>query len=122
LKAMRAAAGFTDGNGMFFCPRSQVIPGEILTKLIFPFADEQLDKVETAIRAKGQEQSGGAYLGSAKCFLQMLIRLRTIILQDSAAMMVEHQDRSARHPLFNSFQVFRSTEFTVSSFVLLIVD
>lgn len=119
LPAMRAMAGFIEADGMFFCPRSEVEPPEELQHLIFPFVDENLEKVEMAQRSNTREK-GGCYLGSAKGFLHMLKRLRTIILQDVAAMYVEDPVRTAAHPLFSSFPaIFHSTEFNVSLFIVI---
>ena len=112
IAAMRAAADFPDG---FFCPRSQVIPPEELANKIFSFVEEQLARVNAAIDGhhNGCDRSG-VYLGAAKCFLEMLVRLRTIILQDAAAMIALHPERQS-HALFNSFpSIFRSAEFIVS--------
>ena len=114
LKAMRAAAGHINCDGMFFCPRCTVEPPELLKKQYFSFADEQLQLVNEEILENGQDK-GGNYLGTAKCFLQMLIRLRTIILQDAAAMQVVKLERCRSHPLFVDFaHIFRTPEFKVS--------
>lgn len=113
LRAMKAAAGFNEGQGMFFCPRSTVEPPEELAKLLFPFADEQLANVDMA-RMEHCATKGMTYLGSAKCFLEMLIRMRTIILQDIAAMMVECPERMIHHLIIGAMpSVFQSDAFKV---------
>jgi len=107
---------------MFYCPRSQVAPDENLAKQVFPFADEQLEKVNNAIR-NAPRATAGNYLGAARGFLSMLIRLRTILLQDAAAMMINHPERS-NHPLFNTgtlSSVFHTAEFRVSFCFVLFV-
>jgi len=112
LRAMRAAAGFMEGEGMFFCPRSQVVPEESLAKQVFPFAEEQLKIVDRAIR-EAPRGAGGNYLGAARGFLSMMMRLRIILLQDAAAMMILHPQRNS-HPIFNSgtlSSVFITAEF-----------
>ncbi|CAJ1964466.1 unnamed protein product [Cylindrotheca closterium] len=108
--AMRAAADFIDGDGVFFCPRSQVNPPQELLNKIFPFVDEQLARVNAAIQGEDGRDKSGVYLGSAKCFLEMLVRLRTIILQDAAAIIALHPVRRS-HAMFNSFSdIFRTPE------------
>lgn len=113
LKAMRAAADFNDCDGMYFCPRSQVKPPEELVKQIFPFADEQLERVNAAIAGEESRVKSGVFLGASQAFLEMLVRQKTIILQDAAAMFVLHPER-ASHTIFQSFPTFRSAEFVVS--------
>lgn len=115
LRAMRFAAKFYDCDGMYFCPRSQVIPPDQLLNQIFPFADEQLARVLADIEENGRNKSG-VYLGSATGFLEMLMKLKTIILQDAAAIVVLHPER-ASHAMFTSFPIFRSGEFIVSFIV-----
>ena len=123
LKAMRAAAGFTEAGGMFNCPRAAVEPPEDLQKKLFVFVDEHLQKVDEEITRNGNDKSG-CYLGAAKSFLEMLVRLRTIILQDMAAMVVSDEisdeNRTRNHPLFCSCHfrhIFQSVEFHVSAVV-----
>jgi hypothetical protein len=119
LKAMRAAAGFTTNEGRYYNPRALVYPPEELEKKIFPFADAALEKVEAACNSRGSRM-GGDYLGAAKSFLQMLLRLRTIILQDAAAMKVLHPERCDGHMFFQAFpELFRNQLFLVSSLPVL---
>ena len=114
MAAMRAAGGYTDSQGMFYCPRSTVEVPDELKKKIFPFADNQLRLVEEEVEKNG-EKEGGNYLGAARLFLRMLIRLRTIILQDAAAMFVSHPDRVNCHHFFQEFpEIFQTREFDVS--------
>ncbi|CAJ1970472.1 unnamed protein product [Cylindrotheca closterium] len=111
LKAMRAAAGFTTSEGRYYNPRALVVPPEELEKKIFPFADRALEKVEAACKSKGSRM-GGYYLGTARGFLEMLLRLRTIILQDAAAMKVLHPERCDGHMFFQAFpELFRNQLF-----------
>lgn len=120
LKAMRAAAGFTTFDGRYFNPRALVFPPKELEKKIFPFADDASEKVKTAIKTRGSRM-GGDYLGAAAGFLHMLLRLRTIILQDAAALKVLHPERCNGHTFFNSFgELFLDPLFVVSS--LLVFD
>lgn len=107
ISAMRKMGGHDES---FYCPRSEVTPPEKLEKMIFPFVESHLDKVEAAIIATkdGKRSSYGAAL----YFLDMLKRMRRIILQDAAAMIVEFPDRKS-HPIFK-LSVFKDPEFDVS--------
>ena len=114
LNAMRHAAGYVQANNAFYCPRSQVKPPRSLTKQIFSFADEQLENVKEAIHENRIREGAGNYLGAALNFLEMLIRLRTIILQDAAAMTVLHPERMRLHPVYccpTYRNIFHSQEF-----------
>lgn len=114
LKAMRYAAGHIEGTNAFICPRSQVPPPASLAKEIFSFADEQLNNVREAMNENRRKEGAGNYLGSAHNFLEMLIRLRTIILQDAAAMTALHPERVRSHPVYNcpTFRhIFHSESF-----------
>lgn len=116
MKAMRAAAGFykeSDGQ-RYYNPRAEVDPPAALENLIFTFAGEALEKV-IADHAANASRKGGNYLGSARCFLEMLLRMRTIILQDAAAMKVLHPEKCEGHMIFSAFpEIFRTQLFIVS--------
>lgn len=116
MKAMRAAAGFyKDSDGQrYYNPRTEVEPPEQLQKLIFTFADEALEKVRLEYTTNAARM-GGNYLGAARCFLEMLVRMRTIILQDAAAMKVLHPEKCDGHMFFSAFpEIFRTELFFVS--------
>ena len=114
LKAMRAAAGFVKNDGRYYNPRATVDPPKELEKLVFPFVEEQLEKVKGACENAGGRK-GGDYLGAARCFLEMLLRLRTIILQDAAALKVLHPERCDGHMSFLGFpEIFCNPLFLVS--------
>ena len=120
LPAMRGAAGYTQNNGRYSNPRATVDPPEELERMIFPFAEAQLEKVQAEVERNGA-RLGGNYLGAARNFLNMLLRLRTIVLQDAAALQVEHPERCNGHMLFLAFpEIFRSQLFIVSSFCLIV--
>jgi hypothetical protein len=115
LKAMRAAAGFITNEGRYYNPRALVYPPEALEKEIFPFADGAFEQVVAAGKSRGSRM-GGDYLGAARGFLEMLLRLRTVILQDAAAMKVLHPERCDGHMFFQAFpELFRHQLFLVSS-------
>lgn len=114
LKAMRAAAGYVQHDGRYTNPRATVDPPEELEEMIFSFAHVELEKVKTEVQRNGARH-GGNYLGAARYFLSMLLRLRKIILQDAAALHVQHPARCNEHMLFLGFpEIFRSQLFVVS--------
>ena len=120
LTPLRAAAGFTDADGMYYSPRTAVEPPESLVKSIFPFAEEQLRLVKEE-RAEKMADKGGTYMATAVGFLELVIKLRPIILQDAAAIKVLHPQRFDNHPLFESqghfTGLFQSPEFIVSTII-----
>lgn len=119
LATMRKAAAYDLCGGAVFCPREQPQPEEELQRQIFPFLENAFDNVERA-RENAVEKSAG-YLSTAIGFLSCLKRLRAIILQDAAAMMILHESERAMHPLFAK-PVFQSELFQVRSFVLASTD
>jgi hypothetical protein len=112
MKVMRGIAGFTENGGMYYNPRTVVEPPEELKYMIFPFADQSLKEVEEAKARDGKERYTAVY------FLRLLIRLRTVILQDAAAMLIKERHRCS-HLLFK-LPVFASPLFEVSVVVLLV--
>lgn len=110
IKAMRNMAGFE--NGSFLCPRSELEPPKVLKDMIFPFASTELAKVEAAVRAAPRRSPGNLY-ATALNFLGMLVKMKTIILQDAAAMLVEYPER-ATHPLLGIPAVFQHPRFMVN--------
>ena len=124
LVPLRAAAGFLEAEGKYYSPRTAVKPSETLLRRIFPFADEQLRLVKEE-RAEKIGDKGGTYLATALGFLELLVQLRTVILQDAAAFSVLHANRLNNHPLFQSqghfTGIFQSPEFIVSQIALLYI-
>lgn len=114
LKALRRAAAHEHCDGAFFCPRGKPKPDEELQRKIFPFVENAIESVNRA-QQENEEQSANN-LSTAAGFLECLKRLRTIILQDAAAIMILHPERE-HHPLF-SMDVFRGELFKVRSCVL----
>ena len=102
VPAVKVQAGFTREVGSVFLPRSQFEPPDELMKLIFPWVESVIQDLEQKKR-KDLSTSG---------FLQLLKRLRVIILQD-ACFLVEKFPKSAvwRHPVFSSteFERYRVT-------------
>ena len=108
INSMRNMAGYA--NRAYFCLRSQLEPPQSLKDMIFPFASSELEKVEHAIRNPPPNKPAN-YCATAQAFLHLLVRMKTIILQDAAAMLIQCPDR-VRHPMF-SLAVFRDPRFMV---------
>ena len=106
IKAIRVLAGFDDDE-LHFSPRVVCEPPEELQQMIWPWIEEELELVFDAIRRDGKERR------TAVCVLRFWICLRTIILQDAAAMFVLHPER-CDHPVFR-LPVFKSSLFSVSN-------
>jgi len=103
--ALRVIAGFLMGE-RYAMIRGRAIPSEALQKQIFPFIEGEMENVEAAILRDDKERP------TAICTLRLWTKLRTIILQDAAAMFVLHPERKS-HCLFG-MPVFRSDDFKVS--------
>lgn len=91
IKAIRVLAGFEE-NDWHFNPRTACEPPEELLKLIWPWIEEELEKVFAANRNDGKSRI------TAVCVLRYWSTLRRIVLQDVAAMFVLHADR-LDHPV-----------------------
>ena len=74
LEAMRGVAGWSVRGGSFYLPRGSLEPPQSLAKQIFPEIESWLQKMQ-----ENQIQQDIA----AKGFLDLLIVLRKILLQDS---------------------------------------
>lgn len=96
LQAMRIMAGHDRRKGFYYLPRAGVEPPAELRRQIFPFVDVELSR-------------SLAVPPTAKAFLQLLDRLRTVILQDAAAMILADMDHMIfqlpffKSDLFNQF-------------------
>ena len=114
MRPMRAMAGYTLANGMYFNPRSVVgAPMELLHKTPFKFAFE-IHRDLHEIVAHGRDGEGSTALH----FCKLMKNLGVIFLQDAAAMWVLHEDRR-EHPLFK-MDVFESDEWKVQFFCLIL--
>lgn len=112
VKAIRVLAGFEEDE-WHFNPRVGCEPPDALKKMIWPWIEDELEKVFAA-------ENGDDRI-TAVCTLRFWLNLRTVILQDAAAMFVLHPDR-IEHPVFK-LPVFRSPLFAVSRRLrFLIVD
>lgn len=99
--ALRVMAGFEADEG-HFNPRTMVEPPEELLRMIWPWIEEELEKLG---------ESDDEHI-TAMATLRFWQYLRKVLVQDAAAMLLMHQDRS-RHILWRQ-ALFRSGEFKVS--------
>jgi hypothetical protein len=94
-------------DGMYYSTRTIARASEVLKKMVFPWVDESLRKLELFSRT---DQSGRV---TARAFLQLMLDGREIYLQDAAATFVLHPERMS-HQLFSIMPVFKTVEFLVS--------
>jgi Centromere DNA-binding protein complex CBF3 subunit, domain 2 len=103
ISAILCAGNFTEGGGIYFNPRTVVIPSQELQDMIFAFVDPALEAVEAANR-------DGAEFWTALGFLRFMKRMKQVVLQDAAYMMEFLPDR-VNHPVFFEIIVFHTDEF-----------
>ena len=94
MKAMRVMAGHSESKYSVHLPRSSPIPPTKLQKMIFPFVDEQLSSLTTKNP-------------TALAFIGLLVRLRIVLLQDVATMLIAGRN----HIIFSHTNIFRCPEF-----------
>jgi hypothetical protein len=104
LKTIRKMGRFRAADGMHFNPRTVMMPGESLERMIFPFADACLEKVLAKCQEDGKDRWTAIHT------LRLWIKLRRIILQDAAVILEYYPARSA-HPLFRH-AVFQTPAFS----------
>lgn len=85
-EALRTMAGFTREAGQFYLVRATVIPSESLSRKVFPRVDSWLEKIK-----KGEVTEMST---AADGFLQLLVELRIVFLQDSVIMKKHHPNHS----------------------------
>ena len=104
---IRKLAGYHSNNKMYFNTRTSVLPSEeLLKKGPFSFALAVLEEVLSAHNESGKHPT-------AVGVLKFSIRLNTVFIQDSAAMLILHEGRS-EHPVLNELAIFESAAFEVS--------
>ena len=114
LKPMRAMAGYTTANGMYFNPRSAVAAKmELLEQTPFKFAFESHDDLINHVSNNNGQGS------TALQYCKLMKNLAVIFLQDAAAMWLKHEDRRD-HPLYK-LPVFGSIEWQVSFCLFVVV-
>jgi hypothetical protein len=95
LSALRGMAGHPKGKGLFFLARALIEPPDSLKSQVFPFVTEDL------IDSMSSQNKSTSLM-----FLKMLVRLRSIILQDVACMVLQ----GLNHAIFSN-EIFRSADF-----------
>lgn len=109
LKAMRVAAGFEPERGCHYNPRTQVLPPDLLCKMIFPEVEDlekQVMEYERLTGATLRTARSGAAKTTAKAFLSLLKFLRVVIIQDAALLM----NKRRKHAVFD-LPVFKTPAF-----------
>mmetsp|Transcript_19290 Transcript_19290/g.29070 ORF Transcript_19290/g.29070 Transcript_19290/m.29070 type:complete len:185 (+) Transcript_19290:663-1217(+) len=100
---MRILAGFLLSD-MHWLKWDIDVP-DCLKKQIFPWIEEEAEKLHRYHR-----QPDTTHHYTACCFLDYLKALRTVILQDAAAMMILHPER-VMHNVFQCHKVFKDPQF-----------
>ena len=103
LRAMRILAGFQLSD-VHWLKRDIDVP-DCLKKQMFPWIEEEAEKLHRCHR-----QPDTTHRYTACCFLDCLKALRTVILQDAAAMMTLHPER-VMHNVFQCHKVFKDPQF-----------
>ncbi|GAQ91375.1 hypothetical protein KFL_007750010 [Klebsormidium nitens] len=94
---MLVQAGFKDDRKGYFLPRGRVLPSQDeypgLANQIFPWADEELRKV----KQRNLTGPAGQHDIAAQKFLELLIALRAVLLQDVA--LLQRMGKYENHPI-----------------------
>lgn len=111
MKAIRTMGGFPEKDSINYNPRTAIEPSDELQKKIFPWADACYSKVlqQNEIDKKDRVTAVG--------FFKLLLQSRRIVLQDAAAMLINHPSRCS-HPFFSQLPVFKDPLFLVRLNVL----
>jgi hypothetical protein len=99
FQTLRVMAGHPKEKGLYFLPRGDIIPTAELSRQVFPFVESSFDILS---------QSSNAH-PTAHEFLNILLHLRTVLLQDVAELvLIKKQHILFQYPPFNtpSFQSF----------------
>lgn len=117
IKTMRMKAGFCESEGMHFNVRTTVKPPDALREKLFPFVEDGVEAIKAVRDADAKAASD--HLLTALAFLGLLDHLRDVALQDAAAMMVLHEERT--NNVLYEMPIFRSRLFKVSRLIGVIV-
>ena len=93
-EAMRGLSGFPHRERLYYLPRSILIPPIELQKKIFPQADQILQKI-----IEGEDYERNL---AAKGFLELVIYLRRVLLQDAALLQDRLTSSMWSSPVFTS--------------------
>jgi hypothetical protein len=101
MKIIKSRGGFVKADHYHFNPRTAVIPSIELQRMIFPWIEEAKEKL--------LENDPQCQRRTAIAFLDLMEKLRIVILQDTAVLIED--DRRSRHKLFWEVEVFSSSLF-----------
>ena len=101
MQAIRNAAGFVTGNGLYCNPRTELqVPDSLLQEspLGNPFLDAH-ERVKLKVRLSMERKETARQTSLA--FLNFMKELNIVFFQDAAAMIAQHPDRK-NHPLYQN--------------------
>jgi hypothetical protein len=108
MKPIRNLAGCQGSGGMYYNKRTVVEPPMEL--LLMTPVGRWVYQAKAWVDEANMNGKGKT---TAANFLNFMVALNTVFLQDSAVMMIQHPGR-ASHPVFH-MELFRTVEFEVSS-------
>jgi len=103
-ECVRVLAGFSPEPKQYYLPRTLLDPPTSLRKLIFPSIETSQQQI-TASLTSGSRKTEIA----GRSFLNLVDHMRTVILQDAAVLIAEHE-QYASHSVFRHY-IFSSEEF-----------
>lgn len=104
MTPMRCIAGFKEGNGMHYNPRTQVAVPEELSSAVFPWLEEALATLEAF------ELRTNTTRPTAKEFLNLCRLLWDVVIQDVAVLKLLSNDR-CEHSLLMAHGLFKTDRF-----------
>ncbi|KAG7345280.1 centromere DNA-binding like protein [Nitzschia inconspicua] len=104
MKIIRSRAGFRSNGGVHYNARTIVQPPSELLSQVFPWVDRATQELNAFLQSSPAEACPFAAV-----FLDFMMKLKVVVLQDAAATMVLHPERSV-HQLFQ-LDVFKSDCF-----------
>lgn len=109
MKPIRRLAGYTTSGGIYYNKRTVVEVPQSLQQAtpIGHWVFDALGNVRAANFAGGQHYT-------AQNFLEFLVELNIVFLQDMAALCIEHPERLHNHKALEQLTVLRSADFAVS--------
>ena len=112
--ALRQCADFYDADGMYYSPRTVVeVDSSLLAATPFGVFKPAYEFVAGVMTSFGASVPENQKPKTALRFLEFMVRLNEVFVQDAAAMLVLHPERAA-HPVFR-LPCFRTDKFQVSA-------
>ena len=108
MRIIRSRAGFLDLDGVNFNPRTAFPVPAVLQEQVFLWLKEAQTSFLTAINAKTGQPVAKDRVTAYK-FLEFLDRLQDVVLQEAAAILIEHPSRSTHGFFTLPFSVKIST-------------